>query len=307
MSNTKDLPILIIYFNRPIIFSRLLDSLSEFRPKEIYLSCDGPRKNSDDKLKITACEELIKKKITWECNIYHNKSKLNHGCDAWVPSSISWFFNQVDAGIILEDDCLISEDFYLFSCELIQLYWNNNKVMNISAPNFQVQKWGGNDYYFSKYPSNWAWATWRRAWLNFSDVTNLDIFLNSNEGISKIIRDPVEKKFWVRFFYGLSTGKYTFWDAKWLHTIWRCSGVSITPNVNLSCNIGYGQSATHTKEVDVAHNLKIDSISLPLKHPQKIKIQEEADSYLFYSRYKPTIRGRIFSAAEKLKFFFGLN
>lgn len=307
MVTSTDLPILIIYFNRPDIFSTLLDSLATFEPREIFLSCDGARNSSDDDSKITACEELIRNKITWECNLHHNKAKFNHGCDVWIPISISWFFNQVEAGIILEDDCLIGSDFYIFCCDLIHKYWDNSSVMNISAPNFQIQKWGTDDYYFSKYPSNWAWATWRRAWLNFSDVTNLDAFLKSNENLKKIIRSPVEQKFWKRFFAGLSTGKYTYWDAKWLYSIWRCSGVSITPNVNLSSNIGFGKSATHTKKIDPGHNLKIHPISIPLKHPQKIQIQEEADFFLFNSRYKPTIKGRINSATEKFKGLWGLN
>lgn len=300
MSNTNNLPILIIYFNRPDIFSRLLDSLSEFRPKEIFLSCDGPRVNSDDQLKIEACEKLIKEKITWDCNRHFRKSNLNYGCDSWVPTSISWFFNQVEAGIILEDDCLISKEFYLFSSELVNLYWNNTTVMNISAPNFQKNKWGYYDYYFSKYPSNWAWATWRRAWLNFSDMTDLDAFLSSCNGLEKVVKNPQERKYWKRFFIGLRAGKYTYWDAKWLYSIWRCNGVSITPNVNLSRNIGFGQSATHTKSFNEGHDLEIISLTMPIRHPPEIKIQEQADFFLFNSRYKPTFKGILISAVQKL-------
>jgi hypothetical protein len=174
--------------------------------------------------------------------------------------------------------------------------------MNISAPNFQEKKWGNSDYYFSKYPSNWGWATWRRAWRKYnSELPDLEKFTEYGGGaFDQLLLSLPEKRYWLKFFHGLKKGKYTYWDAKWVYAIWRAGGVSITPNINLSSNIGFGVNATHTKIKDTGHDLTIGQLSRPIKHPTEIAIAHGADNYLFNTRYRPTFLGKARSALTLL-------
>jgi hypothetical protein len=232
------------------------------------------------------------------------KSSTNYGCDQFVPMAISWFFEQVESGIILEDDCLISEDFYRFSAYLLEKYADNNQIMNISASNFQDKKWGNGDYYFSRYPANWAWATWRRAWVEYdSQMNNLDFFLSPSGVFNAVLLTKQERRFWKRFFLGLKSGKYTFWDAKWVYSIWKRNGVSITPNQNLSTNIGFGNDATHTKVRLKTHALRMVHLDVTISDPESQDIERKADYLLFKKNYKPSFKGRLKVAIDKIRVF----
>jgi hypothetical protein len=291
-----DVPVLIIFFNRPSKLKENLLQLSKIQPRNIFFACDGPRNDSNqDANLIEECKYLIKKYVTWNCSVNSYYSEVNYGCDEWVPRSITWFFSHVDRGIILEDDCLVSESFFIFSNELLALYQSNNDVMNISAANFQNKKMGDADYFFSKYPANWAWATWKRAWdLYDSSVDGLGDFFQRTNYLSSILKSDAEKKYWKKFFLGLQSGRYTFWDAKWLYSIWKNNALSISPNINMVKNIGFGSDATHTQNLSDDMNMRIYDLTSSISHPlPPFKVNADADYWLFKNRYKPKLLPRI--------------
>lgn len=281
-------------------------ALREIKPSCLYFAADGPRpSNKEDLNKLNQCKELISNILDWQCSLYFLYSEKNYGCDQFVPMAIDWFFSNVEAGIILEDDCLISDEFYFFASCLLEKYASDERVMNISASNFQNEKWGDGDYYFSRYPANWGWATWRRAWQHFdSGIQDLDQFTSHDGEFNKIQLTPQERRYWLKFFRGLQKGKYTFWDAKWLYSIWKRNGVSITPNFNLSTNIGFGEAATHTKERTQTHALPIHAIGGAVKDPSSFEIQSGADHYLYLNFYKPSFRSFMKAAINKMRAFF---
>ena len=57
-----------------------------------------------------------------------------------VSSAISWFFNNVDEGIILEDDCLPHPDFFYFCEQLLDKYRNDKRIWCITGNNIQDNK-----------------------------------------------------------------------------------------------------------------------------------------------------------------------
>lgn len=291
MKQKNTLSILIIFFNRPKILKENIQQLGLFKPKKIFFAVDGPRNEIDKKL-IEECFHVITNFMNWGCEINFFESKINYGCDVFIPRAIDWFFSQVDEGIILEDDCLISKDFYDFSKELLDFYRDVEHVMHISSANFQKNKRYLDHYFFSKYPTNWAWATWGRAWKKFDPMfLGLDDFLSCKSSFNRLFIEPEEKKYWKRFFERLRRGKYGFWDAKWVYSIWKNEGVCITPNMNLVKNIGFGKDATHTKKRLDSMNIDIDSFHGELKHPAlPIKVDQEADFRLFQARYKPSLK-----------------
>jgi hypothetical protein len=302
----NNIAILVIFFNRPQVFLQQLRSLKKIKPKLLYFAADGQRSsNLQDLSNLDECKLLISSEIDWECNVHFFFSQINHGCDIFVPMSIDWFFDHVDFGIILEDDCIISNDFYRFCAHLLVKYADNSRIMNISSANFQNQKWGTGDYYFSRYPANWAWGTWRRAWKYFDiDMASLDLFLGPSGEFNKINLSEQERRFWRRFFLGLKSGRYSFWDAKWVYAIWRIDGVSITPNLNLSTNIGYGTTATHTKDLLKIHALPIQHLEKVIVEPQSLDIEVEADYFLFKKYYKPNLSSYLRAAIDRFKSFF---
>lgn len=294
-------PTLLVYFNRPEILRRNLAGLAGIAPRVLFVAADGPRAgNLEDQANTERCHQLIAELVKWPCEIKVLRSTVNYGVDVWLPKAIDWFFSEVDEGIILEDDCLVSTSFFKFAAQLLAEYRDVPHVMNISAPNFQRRKWGDGDFYFSSYPSNWGWATWRRAWKAFdASMDGLDEFVV--RGLPKIIPANDERRYWVRFFRGLRSGRYSYWDAKWVYSIWKAGGVSITPNVNLVTNVGFGSDATHTRRRDVAMGMQVGELAFPLRRPSnELEISRGADRHLYETRYRPRILARVEAVLNRL-------
>lgn len=299
-------PILIIFFNRPEVLRKNLLSLSGIEPRKLFFACDGPRSNvPSDLLSIKKCKDVIKEVVKWPCELDFRVADFNHGCDIWVPEAITWFFGKVESGIILEDDCVINVAFAKFSSELLEKYRDDCRVMNISAATFQEKKWGPGDYYFSIYPSNWGWATWARAWAKFDpQLSGVKAFLDSDR-FSSLIKSGHQRRYWMRFYNALKSGKYTFWDTKWLLSIWASGGISIAPNINMISNVGFGSNATHTSHDWDKLEMILGSPDFPLCHPlDDMVTYSSADSAHFNARYRPKLLARLWHLRIRIFKFF---
>ena len=62
-------------------------------------------------------------------------------------------------------------------------------------------------------------------------------------------------------------------------SLWQNNQVVITPNSNLTSHIGLGVNATNSNSRKPG--VPLQQINFPLKHPQKIVVNEKADRYSF--------------------------
>jgi hypothetical protein len=255
------------------------------QPKTLFIAADGPKNNSD----LVKCGQVreIFRKIDWDCKIFRNFSDVNLGCKIRVSSAIDWFFQSVDRGIIIEDDCLPNQSFFRFSEILLEKYNNDEKVMMISGNNFHQGKiYGDGSYFFSKYPHIWGWASWKRAWAKYDvNIKTFSDFKKQNT-MENILKDRRSRAFWMKNFEGVYRNKIDTWDYQWTYAIFRLGGFCITPNVNLVSNIGFRSDATHTVSPNEFSDTPSPEI-LHIKHPTQINIDEEADifeeQYIFKS------------------------
>ena len=155
-------PILFLLFNRPDTTQKVFNSIREIKPKYLFVSADGPRPNSLNDLNDCNQTRKILDQIDWECNLKTLFREKNMGCKKAIKEGIDWFFEHVDKGIIIEDDCLPSKSFYSFCEELLNIYENDNRIMMISGYNALGKFETPNDYLFSKIGSIWGWATWKK-------------------------------------------------------------------------------------------------------------------------------------------------
>ena len=95
-------PLLITAWRRVEKLEELLLSIKKNKPKKIYISCDGPRKNfPNDKKLIKKVKKKIDQLINWDCEIKTKFGKKNLGLRKFMFSSIDWFFDQETEGLIL--------------------------------------------------------------------------------------------------------------------------------------------------------------------------------------------------------------
>ncbi|TWR25182.1 nucleotide-diphospho-sugar transferase [Mucilaginibacter pallidiroseus] len=275
-------PVLFLIFNRPIQTALVFEAIREARPSRLFVAADGPRKDVvDEREKCEETRKIVLQSIDWPCEINTLLRDENLGCGKAVSNAITWFFENVDEGIILEDDCLPDQSFFFFCEQMLEKYRYNKLVMHIGGSSFQELSRKPNSYYFSRYIFIWGWATWKRAWDLY------DFNLNDNEIVlkhlvSRNFKDTYEASFWKDAFQAVIDSNIDTWDYQWTYTILKNEGLGITPNLNLVNNIGFGPLATHTLVPnDFISERKRYSIK-QIDHPRKVKIHERAD----YNTYK---------------------
>ena len=129
-------PVLLLIFRRPDLTRRVIDALSVVKPSRLYIAADGPRDRPGER---QLCDETRKvaTQVQWPCQLKILFRNENLGCRVGVSTAIDWFFDQEDAGIILEDDCLPSPSFFPYCAELLARFHDDERIIAISGNNFQ--------------------------------------------------------------------------------------------------------------------------------------------------------------------------
>jgi len=298
--------VLFIIFNKPETTRKVFETIRVAKPSRLYVAADGARENKAGEKELCEQTRKIIQNIDWQCKVKTLFREKNLGCGVGVATAISWFFENEDMGIILEDDCLPSSSFFSFCGELLEHYKNDNRIQNISGDNFQDNKKRGNaSYYFSYMTSIWGWATWRRVWKDFRyDVKDL----NEKEVLSFIDKTKWTYKmrsYWKNIWRYIKSVPRDAWDYQFLFSQWANNRFTILPNMNLVSNIGFGEFAYHTKDINnPMGNRKVFEIDFPLKHPKIIEVDNKADRY-FMNKYMnlgfyEKVKGKIRKILEKL-------
>jgi hypothetical protein len=249
----------------------VLAAIREVRPSRVYVAADGPRPGfADDETACRASRECVLGGIDWECDIRTQFQQVNLGVRSAVSQAITWFFQQEDRGIILEDDCLPDPSFFWFCEELLDKYELNPKVMQISGGchlnNLGIEE----SYYFSKYPHIWGWATWKDRWSLYSDTC--EDFESEFEGMLHLFGSDEERSYWRKTYRNYFAGKYQSWAYAWMFSVWREEGLSVYPSRNLVRNIGFEGDAVHTKgwkDYRRISQMKLESIE-QIEHPDRV-------------------------------------
>ncbi|NTW58827.1 MAG: glycosyltransferase family 2 protein [Nitrospirae bacterium] len=282
-------------FNRPDTTKQVFEAIRKAKPGRLFIAADGPR--PDKPGEADACEQTraIVKQIDWECDVHTLFREKNLGCRVAVSSALSWFFEHVEEGIILEDDCLPDESFFPYCRHLLEKYRHDGRVMHISGDNFQFgRQIGQASYYASQFCHIWGWAGWRRVWqLYHPDMPDYPAFVRDG-GLERMFRYPDMRRYYSVIFDRVFRGKLNTWDHQLSYAILKNNGVCIIPNVNLVENIGF-TSGTHIsfnqfsffKKLAVQRlytklmSNKRQTMTFPLVHPDVLVPSYEADHRYF--------------------------
>lgn len=291
-----DVPILFLVFNRLTTTERVFEQIKIARPKQLFIAADGPRLgNTTDHSKCEAVKNHILQEVDWPCEVRTLFRNQNLGCGNAVSSAITWFFEQVPYGIILEDDCLPSQSFFGFCSQLLRYYAKNTDIMEITGTNLLDGQLDNltDSYYFSSYGSIWGWATWKRAWELYDfDMKSWPI---SQQGLFQKLKHRKDIKNWATSFDNVYHKKIDTWDYQWVYSMWLHNGICIVPKRNLVMNIGFNEEATHTTQSPWFVNVSANMVSDQLVHPQELEIHKKSDVLMarFYTSKKTPLWLRI--------------
>jgi hypothetical protein len=268
MNNTNfNTPILFLIFNRLDTTKIVFEEIKKQKPKQLFIAADGPRANKENENII--CKEVrsyVLKNIDWNCEIKTLFRERNLGCGKAVSEAISWFFDNVEQGIILEDDCVPSQSFFGFCEIMLNKYKHDSRISMICGTNFIETK--EDSYFFSNYYNVWGWATWKRFWNNYDfKMENWGKYKKEKQ-LYYLFHHKIAS-YYERMFNVISNG-LDFWGIQlWYSCIFN-NTLSIVPKKNLIKNIGL-HGAHEDTQGDFAINTAIYEMNLlQIKHPKNI-------------------------------------
>ncbi|MDN6729312.1 MAG: hypothetical protein L0L57_03985 [Alkalibacterium sp.] len=289
-----DVPVALIFFNRPEPLREVFDAIKEAKPSKLFLIQDGAREaRPNDELNIKKCKDIVAE-IDWECDVYRNYSETNLGCGMRIYSGISWCFQHVDRLCIIEDDCKPTIDYFKFCEELLEKYKDDQRIDMISGMNnletYDVTPYS---YIFAKTGSIWGWATWKRVW----DTVDYDLSFMEDEDAIRLLKNSIKPKRLAEELikngqnkkdFLEKGGKLTSWSYQRGLNMYLNSGLISVPHKNLITNIGLTDDSVHavnsikkipkaTQRLFFMKNYKLD---FPLKHPKYIIQDVEFDRNL---------------------------
>ncbi|MBC7888321.1 MAG: hypothetical protein H7Z13_10575 [Ferruginibacter sp.] len=289
-------PILFLVFNRPDTTKQVFEQIKKARPKQLFVAADGPRLTKAGEADICAAtRQIIEEGVDWDCELKTLFRDENLGCGKAVSQAIDWFFENVEEGIILEDDCLPDHSFFRFCEELLEKYRFDEKIMSVSGSNL-LGAWKAEEQsYFFGHGGIWGWATWRRAWKmydrNMKDWPDAAI----KERIKKAIKTTQWYDYYYPMFESAHNSSLDTWDAQWFYTILLHEGTSISPSVNLVKNIGFNIGGTHTTgSNDLITNLSVTAMEFPLTHPHNVNADVEYLSLMYDALHKKQPEDNVF-------------
>jgi hypothetical protein len=272
--------ILLTIFNRPDTTLQVFEQIRAVRPHRLYVAGDGPRTNRPQEAELCEQARAVVNLVDWPCEVKTLFRDTNLGCKEAMSSAITWFFDEEEEGIVLEDDCYPSVTFFEYCDVLLERYRFDTRIRHIGGVNHQQGAvYGDGSYYFSNLTHVWGWASWRRVWKDYDKDLKKYSVAALRKRMRKIFDNPFITHTWENIFKTVKDGKIDTWDYQLTFLNFFNNGLSTIPNRNLNTNIGFGSNATHASDVTDRN------ASLPLQHldeiihPTVIIPQKQADMF----------------------------
>lgn len=283
----NDLAVLILAFNRPAKLENLLKRLVFLGIKNVYLCCDGPRKDSHDDLdKIRQIRSVVNDQV--QININAKWRKTNLGCKCSVINAVSWVLSENDAVIVIEDDCIPSVQFFPFMYKNL-LSNLSEDVFAVSGSNLSTKNQiiPSTEYFGikTKYFHCWGWGISKKNWLMIDFQCKFWTDFRNTPNFASICSNPGELRHWQRVFDDIALNHPDSWALPFLLNMWYQNKKAIVPSINLVSNLGFDSLATNTvKGQNINH--------VPDKHLKRLQYISNAvsdeihDLNTFYQHFK---------------------
>jgi len=271
-----DIPVLILFFNRPTLLQKVFEQVKMARPSKLYLFQDGAREGRDDDIEnIQKCRDIVSN-IDWNCEVHRNYQEKNNGCDPSEYLAQKWMFETEEMGIVLEDDDVPSQSFFPFCKELLERYKDDQRInMICGMNNCGVSEHCPYDYLFSTSGSITGWASWKRVideWNEQIDFVDDGYTVRQFE---RIYKDRLQAKHFVEHCIQCNGSGIAYYEAILSGNALPQNRLNIVPQKNLISNIGNDGESTHgaanidllPKGIRCIFNMETHEYEFPLKHP----------------------------------------
>lgn len=295
-------PIVIIIYNRPNHTKKLLLEINKHKVDKIYIVSDGPKKNLNDIKLVKKTRNLIDK-INKNKKVIKIYSDKNLGLRQRIITGLNKVFEKEKQAIILEDDCIPTKEFFLFTKILLKKYRGNKKIASICGSN-HLSEWNdpNTEYLISKYFNSWGWATWADRW----NEVNLDPKYLLNEKNDKKILNHLNTYralfYWKYKLKKILKKKISSWAYTYNYYNFLKNKYHVIPKQNLLKNIGFGLNSSNTKILPMKYFVKKNKNKLNIISHQKYSLN-------YFDNYNNAVEDIVFSKSifNRFKWLFGIK
>lgn len=237
------LPVLIVCYLRPEKLEVLLGELMNSGRKVFVYIDRATAPYLELNTKVFEVAEKYKGHI--DIKIYWTEK--NQGVGLGVPTALNWVFGFEDEVIVIEDDCLPTNNAYTFFDDQ-SLRISDEIVMACGTSPWQTERSNSraDSLSVSSYPLIWGWSTNSKSW--FKLQTLIQTRTPHLRVLKAILLNPSRVKI-LCFFYAavirVNRGKLKAWDSPVALEMLLSGYKAIIANKSLIQNSGQDENASH--------------------------------------------------------------
>ncbi|MHC4682881.1 MAG: FkbM family methyltransferase [Planctomycetota bacterium] len=263
---TKDIPVVLVCYNRPRHTLEVLKALKQYDVKNIYIFSDAPKRPED--VEAVSLTRRLVHSIDWTKPTIIERTE-NLGLAQNIVTAVDYAFERYDRLILLEDDCVPQRYFFDFIQTCLEKYENNSSVFGISGYTVSIQahllKSYPHDLYFCPRIGSWGWATWKRAWQHHKgDLRQL--LAIANERNIDLTQGGTDIPISVENF--LKGQLQDVWTLNWVLSVYVNKGLYIYPTKSHVKNIGMDGTGLHCGKTDKYDSRYSDT--KPFRYPADV-------------------------------------
>ena len=251
------------------------------------MALDVPRRENDlTKGRTQRIENLVMQySDLFPGRIHLLKSSSSQGCGVSVLKGCEWIFSIERFAIILEDDCIPTDDFFNFVSHALPLIQESPDLFIAVGTQFKNLPPSEQGIAILKYPVFWGWATTKERW----SMIHEELVKMISEGRPDLRHlDFKERIYWAAGCRRVLEGYVDTWDTLITTILLSKNWKTISPLASLVRNVGNDDLATHTSNGTVLHDLRLGTFRI--KQSVVLKEAGGIDSWMRDSLYRISVR-----------------
>lgn len=237
-------PIAFFVYKRPGHAKRALEALmenKEFMKSPAYIFCDGPKTPKDEEM-VRATRAVIRSGSRANATVVERDKNL--GLANSIITGVTELCGRHGRVIVVEDDLIVSPFFLDYMNRALDIYRDEERVMQVSGHMYPVELSAKTDAVFLPFTTTWGWATWERAWRHFEpDMTGYER-LKKNRALRRKF-DLGGSYPYFRMLEMQMRGGVDSWGIRWYLSVFMAGGLTLYPVRSLVENNGFDGSGTH--------------------------------------------------------------
>lgn len=279
-----NIPVCLFMFQRKDTVLRIIDRISEVKPRKLYLMCDQGR-NAEEKQRVDECRKAAEAAVNWDCELIKDYAEENRGVFENIGMGAMRVFEREEMAIFLEDDNLPEVTFFQYCKEMLEKYADNDRVIWVCGTNYlgKYKNSSRESYMFTQHLLPCGWASWKRKYEKYYD--------KYFENYTPIVLERMKESYKIKALYlqqlesinrernrYLNNQKFRSWDYQMIFSIMSNDLVGISPVYNQIRNIGVDNFSEHGgssfDNIMTRRFCSMDSYALefPLQHPKTVQI-----------------------------------